>query len=57
VWVRFPHRLPHVVPAYVPHVASSPGPALLLVGLLTYAVVLPLSDQWREGAGTVLVEP
>lgn len=30
--------------------------ALLLVGLLTYAVVLPMSDQWREGTGTVLVE-
>ena len=30
--------------------------ALLLVGLLTYAVVLPLSDQWREGTSTVLVD-
>jgi hypothetical protein len=29
---------------------------LLLVGLLTYAVVLPLSDQWRRGTGTVLVD-
>jgi hypothetical protein len=30
--------------------------ALLLVGLLTYAVVLPLADQWRQGTSTVLVD-
>lgn len=31
--------------------------ALLMIGLFTYAVVLPFSAQWQEGPGHVLVEP
>lgn len=31
--------------------------ALLMVGLLAYAVVLPFTAHWQEGPGAVLLQP